>query len=514
MNYLDTGFNARMEVLQGEINNHIKPLLDGHGWTWEIESTHKEGDGFLIIKVEKNSVIKRFGIIYGQQVSKSIYSYIQNVADACLIYGMTFDANCSFSRDFTKPLMLINEFLNILKDWNKECDTDVAETYTPKEYKIPSNVHLSAENPSEQCWMLINSLKSTEMCKRYISQRFEELSSEIINSKAEGISFLIQNVSDYYSTAQSQNITQRLLNLYYGTLSFMEADILMNSNKYNDLQSVENITKRGHGLCTFIPEEDYSMENLYTCLLKQGLFAEWLKTHGYDTNNFREKRVEKTNDIGDYCYTFNSILNRLPELAVLMRLIDPNYHTGFLQPYYAHTLNQKSLQFFKSDKGYQSQNKGSYLMFKDESFSSNIDDVKSLIGPLEQFALYEDEDKSFSDTSYKCYSVFIRHDYDDKKETWDKFLNTHYNAYSPYSVLIPLKGLKDDWSVYAVMTLYTYSIIVRYYPNIWRRMQFGEFDKYYAVCLQFAKIIEKVLPHIFYEYISGQNLSISSSMYA
>ena len=34
MNYLDTGFNARMEVLQGEINNHIKPLLDGHGWTW------------------------------------------------------------------------------------------------------------------------------------------------------------------------------------------------------------------------------------------------------------------------------------------------------------------------------------------------------------------------------------------------------------------------------------------------------------------------------------------------
>ena len=79
MNYLDTGFNARMEVLQGEINNHIKPLLDGHGWTWEIESTHKEGDGFLIIKVEKNSVIKRFGIIYGQQVSKSIYSYIQRV---------------------------------------------------------------------------------------------------------------------------------------------------------------------------------------------------------------------------------------------------------------------------------------------------------------------------------------------------------------------------------------------------------------------------------------------------
>ncbi len=514
MNYLDTGFQARMEVLKGEINNHIKPLLDGHGWTWEIESIHKEGDGFLIIKIEKNSIIKKFGIIYGQQVSKDIYSYIQNVADACLIYSMTFDSNCSFSRNFTKPLMLIKEFLNILKDWNKECETDVAEPYHPKEYKIPSNVHLSAENPSEQCWMLINSLKSTEICKRYISQRFENLPFEVINSKAEGISFLIQNVSDYYSIAQSQNITQRLLNLYYGTLSFMEADILMNSIEYNDLQSVESITKHGHGLCTFIPEENYSMEKLYTCLLKQGLFAEWLKVHGYDVTNFRESRVKKTNDIGDYCYTFNSILSRLPELAVLMRLIDPNYHTGYLEPYYSLSLNQPSISFFKSDKGYQAQNTGSYVIFKDESFSSNLEDVKSLIGPLEQFALCDDEDKSFSNTKYKCYSAFIRHNTDNKNDKWDTFLNSHYNAYSPYSILIPLKGLKDDWSVYAVMTLYTYSIIVRYYPNIWRRMQFGEFDKYYAVCIQFANIIEKVLPHIFYEYISGQNLYISSSSYA
>ena len=53
MNHSDTGFQTRMKVLQSEINNHIKPLLDGHGWAWEIESTHKEGDGFLIIKIEK-----------------------------------------------------------------------------------------------------------------------------------------------------------------------------------------------------------------------------------------------------------------------------------------------------------------------------------------------------------------------------------------------------------------------------------------------------------------------------
>ncbi len=44
-------------------------------------------------------------------------------------------------------------------------------------------------------------------------------------------------------------------------------------------------------------------------------------------------------------------------------------------------------------------------------------------------------------------------------------------------------------------------------------MQYGEWDKYYTVCLQFAMIVEKVLPHIFYERISGQKLTIASNRY-
>lgn len=509
---MNTGFQSRMDVLKREIKSSVEPLFNAHGWTWEIESEIEIGDGFLILKAEKNSLVKRIGIIYGQQVGEATYSYVENNADACLIHGMTFDANYTRSKNFKKPIALIWDFLNILKDWNKECVVDEVEICDKREFKLPTQLHLSAENPSEQCWMLINSFKSKEIVKKYINERFENLPPEIVDSKAEGVAFLIQNASDYFSIAQSQNITQRLLNLYYGTLSFMEADILMNSNEYNDLKLVEHITKFGHGLYTFIPEEKYSMENLYTCLLKQGLFAEWIKVHNYDTDNLPQKKVKKSEDLNDYCYSFNSILNRLPELAVYMRIVDPNYHTGFFEPEYSYSLNQSSSPMFKSDKSYQTQNTGTYIILRDESFSSTIEDVKALNAPLEQFAHCE-EDKTSSDTEYKCYSAFIRHN-DDKKEHWDTHLNTHCNAFSPYSILIPLKGLKDDWSIYAVMVLYTYSIIVRYYPNIWRRIQFGELDKYYAICLQFAMIIEKVLPHIFYEYISGQKLHISASMYA
>ncbi len=45
-------------------------------------------------------------------------------------------------------------------------------------------------------------------------------------------------------------------------------------------------------------------------------------------------------------------------------------------------------------------------------------------------------------------------------------------------------------------------------------MQYGELDNYYAVCIQFAMIIEKVLPQIFYERITGQKLKIATARYA
>ena len=507
----DNGKSLRMGILVKDFNEQAANLLQIHNWKYEIEKSVDDGE-YILVKIQKNSVIKKFAILYSQDTKKEVYSQIEREADACFINGLSFNKNCSFSKDFNKPLTTLNELLEVLKDWNCEINAETSEEPL-KEAEFPKEIYLNAENPSEQCWMMIRALKSSEICKRFISEKHNGLTDETINNKAKGISFLIQNACDYFDIAQKQNLTQRLLSLYYGCLSFMEADILVNSDNYPDLRSVEEITKQGHGLYTYLPSENYDISSLYTGVLKHGLFPAWLKNLNYDTSVFSASRAKKLEDINEYCYLFNKIFNRIPELSFLMRIVDKNYKTGFFKPSYNHRANMSGNSFMSTKGGYQSEHQGTYVVLYDDSLTSTLEMTKKIIGPVEQHSVSTFNEYEESNIKANAYSIFVRHNERENEKYWWQVLNIHKSNYSQSSILIPLTGLKDDWEVYAIMGLYTFSIIVRYYPNLWRRMQYGEWDKYYAVCLQFAMIVEKVLPHIFYERISGQKLTIASNRY-
>ena len=507
----DSGFQSRMAIITNNIEQQIKPLLIHHGWTLNIETIVEHGE-YQVLKIERNGYIKKIAILYSQSTDKQVYKFIERNYDACLINSRGYDVNTQLLTEFSKPIETINNFISILKDWNSECTNNEEQTIQSEKQRVsitPKKMYLSAENPSEQYWMFIKALRSREVCKRFLREKFNNLSDDIVNSKSEGISFLLQNACDYFETAQNQNTTQRLLNLYYGTLSFIEADILMNSVNYTDLKSVEDITKKGHGLKTYISDNNYSIDSLYTYPTRQGLFSKWVEVYKYDINNFPANPIKKDDDINEYCYHLNEILNRIPELASLMRLVDENYTAGFFEPYFASDLNSG----MPARSGtYQCKNEGTYIVLLDKSGCSNIDMTKKLIGDFEQQSLYTSSKQPEEGTEhYLRYKAFLKHSTTGDKKFWFQNLNIHSSTSCANSILIPLEPLKDDWIVYAVMALYTFSIIVRYYPNIWRRIQYGEWDKYYAVCLQFAMIIEKILPHIFYERISGQKLRVTAS---
>ena len=509
---IDTGKKIRMDILSRDFNRLAVPLLEAHAWNYDIEKSVDDGE-YLVIKIEKCSTIKRFALLYSQSTKKEVYLIIEKECDACLINGLSLVSDCSFSKDFKKPLTTLGNLLELLKDWNCEVNQIDEQEANKTNTIIPQIIFTNAENPSEQCWMIIKSLNSKEICKRFLANKKSECNEEFVTSKAEGVSFLIQNACDYFDIAQRQNLTQRMLNLYYGVLSFMEADILANSSQYNDLKAVENITKQGHGLGTFLPNDNYEIDNLYTFVLKTGLFSTWLDNFGYDTTNFLTSKVKKIEQLNELCYTFNSILQRIPELAMHMRIADRNYSAGFFIPSYDNQANSTS--YLNTTEGYKSDNKGTYVVLYDESCTTTLEDAKKILGPTEQHSISNHNEYEKDGLNANAYSIFVRHDTDKKeqKSFWS-VINTHKSNYSKTSVLIPLPFLKDDWIVYAIMVLYTFSIIVRYYPNLWRRMQYGELDNYYAVCIQFAMIIEKVLPQIFYERITGQKLKIATARYA
>ena len=504
----DNGKQARMGILEQEFNTQILPLLESHAWAHNIEKREPIGE-YLLVKIEKNDIAKKFAILFSQSTDKAVYQRIENEADACLLHGISYEKDNFFSKDFTKPIDCMGSFLSILKDWNHEADNKNIEDLTPasNDLSIPKVVHLVAENASEQVWMMLKSLKSTEICKKFLNTRYPEQDENSINEKAEGISYLVQNACDYFDNAINQNFTQRLLNLYYGTLSFVEAEILATANKYTNLKTVESITKKGHGLYTLLSETEYNPDNLFVGILGKdhGLFSTFLENRGYDISMFPKQRKNIEDLPNNVCYSFNKILNRIPELSSLMRLVDEKYEPGFLGIIYDHDANREGNIFSSKPNGYQSKVSGTYVRLLDASNCSSLALVKKLKGPFEQFHYKGQEENS------KQYMAFVKHDTSDKGKNFWHYINTHKSSFCYNSIIIPLEKLGDEWEVYAIMILYTLSIIVRYYPNLWRRMQYGEGDKYYPVFQQFAMIAHKILPQVFYEKITGQKLYVQQS---
>ncbi len=112
----DNGKSLRMGILVKDFNEQAANLLQIHNWKYEIEKSVDDGE-YILVKIQKNSVIKKFAILYSQDTKKEVYSQIEREADACFINGLSFNKNCSFSRNFNKPLTTLNELLEVLKDW-------------------------------------------------------------------------------------------------------------------------------------------------------------------------------------------------------------------------------------------------------------------------------------------------------------------------------------------------------------------------------------------------------------
>jgi hypothetical protein len=56
--------------------------------------------------------------------------------------------------------------------------------------------------------------------------------------------------------------------------------------------------------------------------------------------------------------------------------------------------------------------------------------------------------------------------------------------------------------------LYALSIVVRYRPSVWRRVQEGDLDQMRVLIEAFLAIVERVLPHEFLEKITGQKFIV------
>jgi hypothetical protein len=90
---------------------------------------------------------------------------------------------------------------------------------------------------------------------------------------------------------------------------------------------------------------------------------------------------------------------------------------------------------------------------------------------------------------------------------WWGALKVHHSPFERHALIRPIFGVVDDYRCISIVLLYALSIIVRYRPSIWRRVQEGDLDHMRVLIEAFLTVAERVLPEQFLVTVSGQPVS-------
>jgi hypothetical protein len=80
----------------------------------------------------------------------------------------------------------------------------------------------------------------------------------------------------------------------------------------------------------------------------------------------------------------------------------------------------------------------------------------------------------------------------------------HHSPFERNALILPIFGTVSEYRAICVVLLYALSIVVRYRPSLWRRVQEGDLDHMRVLTEAFLAVSERVLPEQFLEKITGQ----------
>ena len=454
--------------------------------------------------IARANIFEQGGILYSQSTDREVYKLLSQEVEIIFIEGMSFDENNSFSKGCNVQVVPQKEFLYVFTDWNMEylqipVENEYDNYEIEKDNKDKNIIMIVEENPIEQIYSQLRALTSKAVALKAVELHAKQqgivFEDDVKLKKAEGVSYLVQNAIDYFDSAATENITQRMLNLYYGTIALMEAEMLVKGEQYKELSEIEKITQNGHGMFTFGDAID-GLNDFNVGVIKQGLFPKWLEHRGLDMSLFPEskKNAQKSEQ---YFQSLNSLLYCIPELENILLEVDDKFEPGYLFPSYDMFFNESGMMSNKIY--YQRKYFGSYVNLIDETKRAKVELIEQLPGKFTLIGSYVDEH-----SSAVGWKVFVHH----KKGT------RHYESYKTHKgisvsmLMKPALNISSDWEVYAVMILYTLSIIVRYMPNLWARCLHKDLDYNKSVFYQFSRVAERELTQIFLESISGKKVVI------
>lgn len=496
---MSAGWETRLAILRQDAEQKILSPLRTHAWTAAIENEVEHGE-YLIIKAARGGQSHCIALMYSSATKNEVYRSLSVQVEHIFIKGELYKLE-SFAYGIEKPVSTADDFHHTLLRWN---EGSVDGKYAPSgssaevEARPPKHRTLLAEAPIDAIWLRLRQLASVTLARKLIETRARDegvqLEPAVVTTKAEGLAFALRNAIDYFNVRDGQNVSQRVLNLYYGSLSFAFAEMLAKPTGPKTLGEIEDSTKQGHGLCT-VDGASEGLEHIVVGVIASGFFPTWMKFLGLPTSSFPRQKPKAYDDLKkqpeNTWVTIEQLFARIPEVADLFADIFDS-KPAWVTPIYDQDANAGPSLF-----GTKERPTTTYAILLDDSARLTKDDIPAFPGPISQIAEVPSKDPG------RHFRVAV--DATGKDLWWDA-LPIHHSPFERTALIVPLFGGVGEYRAICVALLYALSIVVRYRPSVWRRVQEGDLDHLRVLIEAFLAVVERVLPEQFLEKVTGQRV--------
>ena len=397
------------------------------------------------------------------------------------------------------PIESTGDFFAFLIAQNKKLEPD--QTPQLKRPPILAVRRITDENPLESIFSRLQQFTSISLAAKLVLRRADyekvPLSAEVVASKAAGIAFSMRNALDYFSFGPTDLLNKKILGLYYGTMAFAFAEMLASPTGPTDLAAVEAMTKSGHGLFAISGATD-SFEDLQVGVLATGFLPQWLGFLGHDLSHYPKKKAKSMAEIGasptEMICTLRDLFSSMPEIDDLFSEVFTGAPRWIIPVYDSHSNRRSSLY------GAAKEVHSTYGRFIDRSGLIDVEQIRCAGWPLAEVQKVESE----NDSQGNVFRARVDHT---GHKVWWSVLPTHSSPFgNRISLLLPTLGGMTEYRTIAAATLYALSIMVRYMPSSWRRIEGGDQDKYLALVNASLRVWERVLPQEFLQSIAGEKV--------
>jgi hypothetical protein len=492
-----TGIESRMRILRDAAEQQILKPLRTHGWQAAEPERHDDGE-YLVIAATKGAATRKIALLYSTATDNKYYKRLDGTVQRIFINGSLYHPE-SYAYGITTPVEPVADFFAALVGWNKELAPEARPAkWIPSQQKAVRRI--TSERPIEGIWARLDQLASITMARKLIRSRAEalaiDLSSDAVETKASGTAFALRNASEYYRSSPTDSLNKRIISLYYGTLALAFAEMLSSPAGPVDLDEVEGMTKLGHGLYTF-PSTEPEFGSLTIGVLASGFFPRWASFLGYDISTFPKAKPKVAADVeklpSGMATTLRDVLGAIPELSDLFLAVF-SAAPSWVVPSFDSDANPNMFSMNRKAR----QTSSTYITLIDPSCRLGLERIRDAGWPLGEVG------EPVDDKDGRRFKVRVDHagyDY------WHEVLPIHRSPFeSRMSLVVPTLAGVVEYRAVALTVLYALSIMVRYMPSAWRRVEGGDWDEHLVLIRTAVTVFERLLPEQFLESILAERV--------